>query len=202
MSGYRTWTPGEVITANAVQSFLMDQTVMVFPSAAVRSTAVVVPTEGMLSWNEAENAYQYYDGASWEDLIVPIEGGTTGQAYVSNGTAQAAFGDVKAEFISTTIQNKSANYTATASDVNTVLNFTSSATVTIPDVATAIGDRIDIIRNTAGTVFIAAGTGVSSFAGGGTAGGGVVFFIHTSYAAASVLKTGANEYRVIGQVSA
>jgi len=202
MSGYRTWTPGEVITANNVQSYLQDQTVMVFPSNAVRSTAVVVPTEGMLSWNESENAYQYYDGAAWVDLITPIEGGTVGQAYVSNGTAQAAFGDVKAEFISTTMQNKSANYTATASDVNTVLNFTSSATVTIPDVATAIGDRIDIIRNTAGTVFIAAGTGVSSFAGGGTAGGSVVFFIHTSYAAASVLKTGANEYRVIGQVSA
>jgi len=202
MSGYRTWTPGEVITANAVQSFLMDQTVMVFPSAAVRATAVVVPTEGMLSWNEDEAAYQYYDGASWEDLIIPIEGGTIGQAYVSNGTAQAAFGDMKAEFIATTLQGKSANYTVQASDTNTVLNVTSASTITVPDLLTSVGDRVDVIANTTGTVFLAAGTGVSSWAGAGTAGTGQQFYIYIPYGAASVLKTGANEYRVIGQVSA
>jgi len=202
MSGYRTWTPLEVITASNVQSYLQDQTVMVFPSSSVRSTAITVPTEGMLSWLEDGDKYQFYNGSAWEDLIVPIEGGTQGQPYISGGTAPASFGDVKAEFIATTLQGKSANYTVTAADTNTVLNVTSQATVTVPDVITSIGDRVDIMRNTSGTVFIAAGTGVSSWAGGGTAGAGVVFYIHTSYAAASVMKTGANEYRVIGQVSA
>lgn len=201
MSGYRTWTPGEVITASNVQSYLQDQTVMVFDSNAVRSTAVVVPTEGMLSWLESDGKYQYYDGASWLDLINPIEGGTTGQAYVSNGTAPAAFGDVKAEFIATTLQGKSANYTITAADTNTVLNFTSAATVTVPNVLAEIGDRVDILRNTSGTVFIAAGTGVTSWAGAGTASGSAVFYVHTPYTAASVMKTGATEYRVIGAVS-
>ena len=175
---------------------------MVFPNNSVRSTAVVVPTEGMLSWVEDLNKYQYYTGAVWADLIIPIEGGTVGQAYVSNGTAQAAFGDVKAEFIATTLQGKSANYAVATSDTNTVLNVTSSSTVTVPDVLSAIGDRVDILANTTGTVFISAGTGVSSWAGSGTAGGGVVFYVNTPYAAASVLKTGANEYRVIGRVSA
>ena len=202
MSGYRTWTPGEVITANVVQSFLQDQTVMVFPSNAVRSTAVVVPTEGMLSWVEDINKYQYYTGAAWADLIIPIEGGTIGQAYVSNGTAQAAFGDMKAEFIATTLQGKSANYTVQASDTNTVLNVTSASTITVPDLLTSVGDRVDVIANTTGTVFLAAGTGVSSWAGAGTAGTGQQFYIYIPYGAASVLKTGANEYRVIGQVSA
>jgi hypothetical protein len=175
---------------------------MVFPSDAVRSTAIVVPLEGMLSWVEDDNKYQYYDGASWEDLIIPIEGGTVGQAYVSNGTAEAAFGDVKAQFIETTLQDKSANYTVANSDRNTVLNVTSSATVTVPDVLTDIGDRVDIFANTSGTVFIAAGTGVTSWAGAGTAGTGVVFYVDTAYAAGSVLKTGSSEYRVIGRVSA
>jgi hypothetical protein len=202
MSGFRTWTPNEIITASNVQNYLQDQTVMVFPSSAVRATAIPVATEGMLSWLEDGNKYQYYSGSAWTDLIVPIEGGTIGQAYVSGGTAAAAFGDVKAAFIETTISGKSANYTATAGDANTVLNFTSAATVTIPDVLTAVGDRIDILRNTSGTVFISAGTGVSSWAGGGTAGTGVQFYIHTAYAPASVLKTAANEYRVIGNVSA
>jgi hypothetical protein len=202
MSGYRTWTPGEVITANDVQTYLQDQAVMVFPSNSVRSTAVVVPTEGMLSWVEDLNKYQYYTGAAWADLIIPIEGGTIGQAYVSNGTAQAAFGDMKAEFIATTLQGKSANYTVQASDTNTVLNVTSASTITVPDLLTSVGDRVDVIANTTGTVFLAAGTGVTSWAGAGTAGTGQQFYIYIPYGAASVLKTGANEYRVIGQVSA
>ena len=201
MSGYRTWTPGEVITASNVQSYLQDQTVMVFDSNAVRSTAVVVPTEGMLSWLESDGKYQYYDGVNWQDLITPIEGGTSGQAYISNGTAPAGFGDVKAEFIATTLQAKSANYTVTAADTNTVLNFSTAATVTVPDVLAEIGDRVDILRNTSGSVVIAAGTGVTSWAGAGTAGTASSFFIYIPYGAASVMKTGANEYRVIGQVA-
>lgn len=202
MAGYRTWTPGEVIRANDVQEFLQDQTVMVFASNAVRSTAIVVPTEGMLSWVEDDNKYQYYDGAAWIDLIVPIEGGTQGQAYISNGTAAAAFGDVKAQFIETTLTGKSANYTVQSSDANTVLNISSSATVTFPDVLSDVGDRIDVLANTSGTVYLAAGTGVSSWAGAGTAGTSQVFYIYIPYGAASVLKTGSAEYRVIGQVSA
>lgn len=201
MSGYRTWTPLEVITASNVQSYLQDQTVMVFPSNAVRSTAVTVPTEGMLSWLEDGNKYQFYNGATWEDLIQPIEGGIAGQPYVSGGTASAAFGDMKAEYIATTVANKSLNYTATLADVNTVINATSGGTITIPDIIPANGDRIDILANTTGTVFIAAGTGVSSWAGAGTANTGAVFYIHTPYTAAGVLKTASGEYRVIGQVS-
>lgn len=202
MSGFRTWTPGEVITASNVQDYLQDQTVMVFPSDAVRSTAIVVPTEGMLSWLEDDNKYQYYTGAAWADLITPIEGGTIGQAYVSNGTAPAAFGDVKAAFIETTITDKSANYTIQASDVNTLLNFTSAATVTFPDLLTSEGDRIDVLANTSGSVILQAGTGVTSWAGGGTAGTGVQFLIDGAYTVASVIKTGTSEYRVIGRAAA
>ena len=201
MSGYRTWTPLEVITASNVQSYLQDQTVMVFATSSARSSAIPSPSEGMLSWIESDNKYQYYSGASWVDLITPIEGGTLGQAYVSGGTAAAAFGDVKAEFIATTLQGKSTSYTIALGDTNTVLNVTAGATITVPDVLTSIGDRVDIFRNTTGTVTIVAGTGVTSWAGAGTAGTAVSFFIHTPYAAASVMKTGATEYRVIGQVA-
>ena len=202
MSGFRTWTPLEVITASNVQGYLQDQTVMVFADATARTSAVVVPTEGMLSWLEDENAYQYYSGSAWEDLIVPITGGTAGQAYVSNGASTASFQDVKAEFIALTLQGKSASYTVQASDTNTVLNVSATATITVPDVLTDIGDRVDIIANTTSTVSIAAGAGVTSWAGGGTSGTGVTFYIDTPYAAASILKTGTNEYRVIGRVSA
>lgn len=201
MSGYRTWTPLEVITASNVQSYLQDQTVMVFATSGARSSAIPVATEGMLSWLESDNKYQYHNGTDWTDLITPIQGGTFGQAYVSGGTAAAAFGDVKAEFIATTLQGKSANYTVATSDTNTVLNVTSGATITVPDVLTSIGDRVDIFRNTTGTVSIVAGTGVTSWAGAGTAGTATTFTIYSPYTAASVIKTAANEYRVIGQIS-
>lgn len=202
MAGYRTWTPGEVIRADDVQDFLMDQSVMVFPSDSVRATAIVVPTEGMLSWLQDENYYQYYDGSSWVDLIVPITGGTAGQAYVSNGTATAGFQDVKSEFISTTLQEKTAAYTAVAGDTNTVLNVTGTAsvTITIPDIIDATGDMIQVLNNTSGTVTIVAGSGVTSWAGVGTEGTGVEFLMDASYTAAAILKTGTSEYRVIGKV--
>jgi hypothetical protein len=175
---------------------------MVFATEAARGSALVAPTQGMISWLESGGNYQFFDGAEWRDLISPIVGGVTGQAYVSGGTAAAGFGDVKAEFITTTLQGKSANYTVTASDANTVLNFSATGTVTVPNVLTTVGDRVDILANTSGTVFVAAGTGVTSWAGAGTAGTATTFFIYTPYGAASVLKTGESEYRVIGQVVA
>lgn len=203
MAGYRTWTPGEVITASNVQDYLQDQTVMVFASDAVRSTAVVVPTEGMLSWLEDDNKYQYYSGAAWVDLYAPISNGTAGQALVANGTAVAQFGDVSSKFIETTITTKTADHTAVAGDINTVLYFTSSSavTLTVDDIFPTTGDRIDVIRDGAGTVSIAAGTGITDWAGVGTAGTGIVFNVDIQYAAASVIKTDSNTYRVIGRVS-
>ena len=202
MAGYRTWTPGEVITASNVQDYLQDQTVMVFSSSAVRATAVIVPTEGMLSWLEDSDKYQYYNGTAWADLIVPITGGTQGQAYVSNGTATASFQDVKSEYISTTLTEKTAAYTAVAGDTNTVLNVTGAAnvTITVPDVIDAVGDMIQVLNNTTGTVTIAAGTGITSWAGVGTAGTGISFLMDSPYTAAAILKTDTSEYRVIGKV--
>jgi hypothetical protein len=71
--------------------------------------------------------------------------------------------------------------------------------VTVPDLL-SIGDRIDVIRDGAGTVSLAAGTGVTSWAGAGTAGTAVSFKIDQQYNAATVLKVAANTYRVIGKI--
>lgn len=202
MSGYRTWTPGEVITASNVQGYLQDQTVMVFASDAVRSTAIVVPTEGMLSWLEDDNKYQYYTGAAWADLIVPISGGTAGQPYVSGGTADASFGDMNSKYIATTITDKTSDYTIAATDVGTILQTTGTAnvTITVPDVF-EVGDMVQVIRDGAGSAIIAAGSGVTGWAGIGTANTAVGFYIDTQYSAAAIVKTDSAEYRVIGRIS-
>ena len=135
-----------------------------------------------------------------------ISGGTAGQAFVSNGTAAAGFGSVGAEYVTTTVRTLAGTttaFTATAADENDVIYSlaTATCTVTIPDLI-AVGDRIDIVRDGAGTVVIAAGTGVTSWAGAGTAGTAVTFKIDQQYNAATVLKVANNTYRVIGRITA
>ena len=202
MSGYRTWTPGEVITASNVQDYLQDQTVMVFASDSVRSTAIIVPTEGMLSWLEDDNKYQYYTGAAWADLITDLTGGTAGQPYVSQGASPATFGDMKAEYIATTISAKTGDYTIVAADANTIIETSGTAhvTITVDDVLST-GDQVQVVRNGAGSAILAAGSGVTSWAGIGTANTSAEFYIDTQYAAAAVVKTDSGEYRVIGRIS-
>lgn len=202
MSGYRSWTPGEVLTADNVQNYLQDQSVMVFADATARGSAIVTPSEGMLTWLEDANKYQYWDGAAWSDLITDLTGGTAGQPYVSQGTASATFGDMKAEYIATTISAKTSNYTIIATDANTIIETsgTANVTITVPDVLST-GDVVQIIRNGAGSAIISAGSGVSSWAGIGTANTLADFYVDTQYAAAAVIKTDANEYRVIGRIS-
>jgi hypothetical protein len=134
-----------------------------------------------------------------------ISGGTAGQPYLSGGTASPSFGRLPAEHVVTTIRTLAGTttaYTTTAADENDVIYSlaTATCTVTVPDLI-EIGDRIDIVRDGAGTVVIAAGTGVTSWAGAGTAGTAVTFKIDQQYNAATVLKVAANTYRVIGRVT-
>ena len=101
-----------------------------------------------------------------------------------------------------TIGTSTTATTAVAGDKNNVIYSlaTAASTVVVPDLFT-IGDRIDIVRDGAGTVVIAAGTGVTSWAGAGTAGSAVTFKIDQQYNAATVLKVAAGTYRVIGKIT-
>lgn len=200
-AGYRTWSPGEVITASNVQTYLMDQAVLVFADETDRSTNVISPTEGMLSWLEDSNKYQYFEGSTWQDLVVPVSGGTAGQALVSNGTADASFQDVSARFVTTSVAEKTADYTIAALDINNVIvtSGTAHVTITVPDVL-EVGDVVSIVRDGAGSAIISAGTGVTGWAGIGTASASQDFFVDLQYRAAGVLKTAAGTYRVIGAI--
>ena len=133
-----------------------------------------------------------------------ISGGTAGQPFLSGGTAAPAFGRLPAEHVVTTVRTLAGTttaYTTTAADENDLIYSlaTATCTVTVPDLI-EIGDRIDIIRDGAGTVVIAAGTGVTSWAGAGTAGTAVTFKIDQQYNAATVFKVAANTYRVVGRI--
>ena len=68
-AGYRDFTAGAVLTADQVDTFLMQQTVMVFASAAARTSALTgVVSAGMVSYITATQQTQYYNGTAWVDL--------------------------------------------------------------------------------------------------------------------------------------
>jgi hypothetical protein len=69
-SGYRSWTPGEFITADMMQGYLQDQTVMNIATSASRPGS---PTEGMLVFQRDNNCIYLYDADSsqWRLWITP-----------------------------------------------------------------------------------------------------------------------------------
>jgi hypothetical protein len=89
-AGYKLFATGDVLTAAQVNTYLMQQTTMVFASSAARTTALSgVIAEGMLSYLTDTNALQYYDGAAWQDVSNPgdITGVTAGTGLTGGGTS-------------------------------------------------------------------------------------------------------------------
>jgi hypothetical protein len=184
--GYKVFTAGEVLTAANVNGYLMEQSVMVFAGSAARGSAIGTASEGMVSYLSDTNAVEVYNGSNWVAVGVDT---SIASSIVTTSVATAAA--------------TATAYTAGTADRNNVIYSlaTATITVTVPDVFNT-GDRIDIVRDAAGTVTIAAGTGITSWAGAGTAGTAVTFKIDQQYNAATVLKVAANTYRVVGKITA
>jgi hypothetical protein len=180
--GYKVWSAGDVLAAADVNGYLMEQSVMVFASSAARSSAIGTATEGMVSYLKDTNALEFFDSTSWR--TVGVDSTVAGSVIAFGSTAV------------------SAAYTAVAGldNASIIVTGTAAVTVTVPDVL-SVGDSLNIIRDTSGTVTIAAGTGVTSWAGAGTAGTAVTFKIDQQYNGAQVIKTAANTYRVIGKIT-
>jgi hypothetical protein len=78
-AGYRTFASGEVLTANNVQTYLMDQAVQVYAGTAARSSAVPTPSTGMVAYSTA-TGLQVFDGSAWTDVGGVGYGEATGGA--------------------------------------------------------------------------------------------------------------------------
>jgi hypothetical protein len=68
MSGRKTFTAGDVLTAADVQDYLMDQSVMVFAGTAARASAIASPTEGMVTYRTDDDIVETYDGSAWQSV--------------------------------------------------------------------------------------------------------------------------------------
>jgi hypothetical protein len=80
-AGFRTFASGEVLTADNVQNYLMDQSVMVFAGTAARGSALPSPETGMTAYSTA-TGLQVYNGTSWVS-IAPV---TEVAAFSAGGT--------------------------------------------------------------------------------------------------------------------
>jgi hypothetical protein len=198
--GRRVFTATEVLTAANVNGYLMDQAVMVFASSAARSSAIgTAVSAGMVSFRSDGTAWEGYNGSAWQALV------DTATFLTASGTATLTNKSIDGNQLVTVVNTVAATattYTASAADRNELIYALSTAnvTVTVPDVFN-VGDRIDVIRDGAGTVIMAAGTGVTSWAGAGTAGTAVTFKIDQQYNGATIQKVAANSYRVIGKIA-
>ena len=88
-AGYKLFNTGDVLTAAQVNTYLMQQTVMVFANSSARTTALSgVLAEGMLSYLLDTNAVEKYDGSSWSAIGTgDIEGVTAGTDLSDGGTS-------------------------------------------------------------------------------------------------------------------
>lgn len=183
--GKKTWSPDDILAAADVNGYLMDQSVMVFNDAASRNSVIPSPDEGMVTYRKDSNIIEVYTGAGFESVFPPVVSALPSDKITVGGTVATA------------------SMTATADLANGAIwvNAAGAVTITVPDVLD-LYDNIIIHRNSGGTVTIAAGSGVTSWAGAGTAGTAVTFKIDTLYGAAGVQKVAANTYRVVGRIVA
>lgn len=80
--GFKEFTTGDVLTAADANGYLASQVVMVFASAAARTSAIASPQEGMISFLKDTNSTEYYSGSAW----VAIGGSSGGMTLLSTTT--------------------------------------------------------------------------------------------------------------------
>jgi hypothetical protein len=166
---YKVFTNGSVLPASDVNDYLMRQSVMVFATSAARASAITAPNEGMLTWVEDINQFEFYNGTAWVDLTDEPSGWS----------------------------DKSANYSIVAADLGSTIRSTGSAiTITIDNVLTSQGDRIDFIQAGAGQITFAAGSGVT------LSSKSAALKTNGQYSAASVVFGGTGVYYLIGNITA
>jgi hypothetical protein len=170
-AGFKTFTAGAVLTATEVNTFLMQQATQVYDTSAARSSAVPVPSEGMVSYLSDSNIVESYDGANWNPIDSTINVRTAGTA----------------------------NYTFNAGDAGDLLQFSTAGTVTLtvaPDSTYTFptGTQINILNVGAGAVVTAGGAGVTL---NGTPG----LRLRAQWSSATLIKRSSDTWVIIGDLS-
>jgi len=66
-AGFKVFQDGNVLLASEVNTFMMEQMIMVFASAAARDAAILSPSEGMFAFLKDTDKLTVYK-TSWGDF--------------------------------------------------------------------------------------------------------------------------------------
>ena len=179
-AGAKLFTSGSVLTAAQVNTFLMDQAVMVFATTTARDAAfggAGEPTlaEGMYAFTSDTNTLWFYTGSAWESA------GATTQALTLNAQTGTTY----------TLALSDSGKFVTQSNASAI-------TTTIPpntDVAFPIGTQVNLLQLGAGQVTVAAGAGVTLRSAGSLVN------ISAQYAVVTCVKIATDEWVLIGNLA-
>jgi hypothetical protein len=80
---FKVFSNGSTLPASDLNDYLMKQSVIVFSNSTARSSAITTPVEGMLTYLEDTNAYQYWNGTAWTNLIAAAATVGTGNILIN-----------------------------------------------------------------------------------------------------------------------
>ena len=147
-AGFKVWSTGDLVNASEFNTYIMEQTVMVFADSSARDSAISSPSEGMFAFLKDTNTLTFYDGSSWGSFI--CEGDITGVTITTAGTSGLSGG-------------ATATSGAFTSTLSIAPNSATSATVAGSDIV-LIGDADDsnaLKKTTAQDIANLASAGVS-----------------------------------------
>jgi hypothetical protein len=130
-AGYKLFATGDVLTAAQVNTFLMQQTTMVFADSAARTLALSgVLAEGMVSYLQDTNSLEVYDGAAWIGATGDITALTAGTGIsITSATGPIPTVAIDSTVATLTGSQTLTNKTLTAPVISTIEN---TGTLTLP----------------------------------------------------------------------
>lgn len=208
-AGYKLFVSGDVLTAAQVNTYLMQQTVMVFANSTARTTALSgVLAEGMLSYLQDTNAVEKYDGSSWSAIgtgdieSVSVSSPLTGGG--SSGAVSIAYDYAAGSKL--TLNAQTATYTAVLTDADqklVTMSVASANNFQIPtnaSVAFPVGTVLNVIQIGAGQTTIQAVTsGTTTISSTGATA--TAPKLRAQYSAASCIKVATDTWYVVGDIA-
>jgi hypothetical protein len=68
-AGFKVWSTGDLVNASDFNTYIQEQTLMVFATSTARDTAITSPTEGMFAYLSDTDVLTYYNGSAWGNFI-------------------------------------------------------------------------------------------------------------------------------------